>query len=126
MKRNTKNKIYTPGYFLKRLKDNNFIVLKMFQGYKESDPRRWTVLIDPDGAAVFVTCFENKIYQEILFAFEDGDNLFPKSYRVKTDSIEVIVQELIDRGVGQAQPGDLYYKEKSLNTNNDRRPDTTP
>lgn len=119
MKKNTKNKIYTPGYFIKRLKDNNFIVLKIFQKYSEADPRRWTVLIDPGGVSVYVTCFQNKIYNEILFDFDDGDNLFPKSYRVKTDSIEVIVKELIDRGVRQCQPGDLFYKEKSINTRDD-------
>jgi len=44
-----KNKIKTPGYFMKRLRDNGFIVLKVFNAYSTHDPRRWTVLVDPGG-----------------------------------------------------------------------------
>ena len=41
--RKVKNKIKTAGYFIKRLKDNGFVVLKMFNAYSNEDPRRWTV-----------------------------------------------------------------------------------
>ena len=30
-----KNKIKTAGYFIKRLKDNGFVVLKMFNAYSQ-------------------------------------------------------------------------------------------
>jgi len=55
-----KNKIKTPGYFIKRLKDNGFVVLKMFNAYNQADPRRWSCLIDPGVSSVYVTCFTNK------------------------------------------------------------------
>ena len=56
----SKNKIRTAGYFIKRLRDSGFIVIKSFFRYSKSDPRRWTVIVDPSNASVFVTCFTNK------------------------------------------------------------------
>ena len=113
MNKNKKNKIYTPGYFIKRLRDNNFIVLRVFQEFAEHDPRRWVVLVDPGNTAVFVTCFQNKNKPgEILFTFDDGDNLFTKSHKLKTDSIEVVISELITAGVQQATEDSRFYKGK--------------
>jgi hypothetical protein len=37
MNRHIKNKITTPGYFIKRLKDNQFNTFKIFKNYSESD-----------------------------------------------------------------------------------------
>ena len=56
------NKIKTPGYFIKRLRDCKFGVLRVFQGYGIHDCRRWTVLVDPGGASVYVTCYNNKAF----------------------------------------------------------------
>ena len=44
---NKKNKLKTAGYFIKRLKDNGFVTLRIFDKYSEADPRKWTVLVDP-------------------------------------------------------------------------------
>ena len=41
------NKLKTAGYTIKRLKDNGFVVFKLFNAYAHIDPRRWTILIDP-------------------------------------------------------------------------------
>lgn len=113
MKPKTKNKITTPGYFIKRLRDNNFVVLRIFQDYNQSDPRRWTLLIDPQQASVFVTCYENKDNAgDLLFEFHDGGRLFPKNWSISTDSIEVIVTHLISRGVSQSDETNSYYKER--------------
>ena len=54
------NKLKTAGYFIKRLKDNGFVVLKMFNAYSEADPRRWTVLVDPGVSSVYISCLQNK------------------------------------------------------------------
>jgi len=95
-----KNKIKTAGYFIKRLKDSGFVVLKMFNAYSDADPRRWTVLIDPGYHSVYVTCFTNKNEKgEVMFEFDDGGNKFNKGFYIKTDSIEVIVNNLIEKGV---------------------------
>lgn len=102
MNRHIKNKISTPGYFIKRLKDNNFNTFKIFKNYADSDPRRWTILIDPGRASVYVTCYENSDFQnDVMFEFNDGGRLFPKNFSLKTTSIEVVVTKLLEAGVNQ-------------------------
>jgi len=97
-----KNKLRTPGYFIKRLKDNDFVTLRIFNKYSQSDPRKWTVLVDPAGSSVYITCFENTPFKgEYLFSFNDGNQLFNNNFSLKTDSIEVVVQRLLKSGVRQ-------------------------
>ncbi len=107
------NKIKTPGYFIKRLRDNKFGVLRVFQNYGIHDFRRWTVLVDPGGHSIFVTCYNNKDFNgEIMFEFNDGNNFFPKNFSISTESIEVIIQLLIDKGVPTINAENKFYKEK--------------
>ena len=78
------NKLKTAGYTIKRLKDNGFVVLKMFNAYSESDPRRWTILIDPGRSSVYLTCFHNKEnINEIMFEFDDGGVKFNRGFFLK-------------------------------------------
>lgn len=94
------NKIKTAGYFIKRLKDSGFVVFKIFNAYNDTDPRRWTVLIDPGVSSVYVTCYSNKDeVNETLFEIDDGGSKFPKGSYYKTESIEIIVSELIKKGI---------------------------
>lgn len=94
------NKITTLGYFVKRLKDNKFIVFRVFNNYAKSDPRRWTVLLEPGNESIFITCFENKNSPgELLFDIDDGGRIFPINYSMKTDSIEVLIIHLLAKGV---------------------------
>jgi len=96
----SRNKIKTPSYFIKRLKDNGFIVLRLFSVYAKSDPRRWTVMVNPSESSVMITCYSNKTeIDETLFEFNDGGIRIPKNYNIKTDSIEVIIDYLITHGV---------------------------
>jgi hypothetical protein len=112
------NKIKTPGYFIKRLKDCKFGVLRVFQQYGIHDHRRWTILIDPGVSSIFVTCYNNRSFDnEIMFEFNDGGNYFPKNFSISTESIEVIVQLLIDRGIPTIEKNSNFYKEKE----NDRK-----
>ena len=102
--RHTKNKLKTAGYFIKRLRDSNFETLRVFNKYSETDPRKWTVLVDPGGTSVFITCFENKPFKgEYLFAFDDGNQYF-NNFSLKTDSIEVVVRKLLESGVATRSP----------------------
>ncbi len=108
------NKIRTPGYFIKRMRDSGFATLRVFQSYGEHDPRRWTILVDPSRASIYITCYNNKSFvDEVMFEFNDGGNLFPKNYSVSTESIEVIVQHLVDRGVQPIDQEGVYYAEKA-------------
>ena len=106
-----KNKLKTAGYFIKRLKDNDFVTLRIFDKYSESDPRKWTVLVDPGGASVYVTCFENTPFKgEYLFNFNDGNQIFNNNFSLKTDSIEVVVSKLLKAGVQQKDKNDFLNK----------------
>ena len=94
------NKIKTAGYFIKRLKDSGFVVFKIFNAYGATDPRRWTVLVDPGVSSVYITCYSNKNeMNEILFEFDDGGSKFSKGTYLKTESIETVVSTLISKGV---------------------------
>lgn len=107
------NKIKTPGYFIKRLRDNKYGVLRVFQNYGLHDSRRWTVLVDPGGSSIFVTCYSNKNFNnEIMFEFNDGGNFFPKNFSMNTESIEVIVQLLVDKGIPTIAEGSYFFKQK--------------
>lgn len=116
-----KNKIRTPSYFMKRLRDNGFIVLRIFDRYGKHDPRRWTVLVDPGLASVFITCFSNKDFNgDLMFELNDGGIRFNKNYSIKTDSIEVIITYLLERGINNNPHNSPYYTERPKYTKGEK------
>jgi hypothetical protein len=120
----SKNKLRTPSYFIKRLRDNGFIVVKLFAIYSKSDPRQWTVMINPTEASVLITCYANKNnIDEILFEIDDGGKRVPKNFFIKTSSIEVIIDYLLGHGVSNNTdyPGRDRYLSKRLNTYDERQ-----
>lgn len=107
------NKLTTPGYFIKRLRDNKICVIRIFQRYSKSDPRNWTILVDPGNASIYITCYENKTFNgEVLFELNDGGVLFPKNFSLKTDSIEVIITMLLEKGITQITDNNKFYVER--------------
>ena len=115
----SKNKLKTPSYFIKRLKDNGYVVLRLFNVYGKHDPRRWTVLINPTGNSVFCTCYINKNeMDEVLFELNDGSVKIPNNFYLKTDSIEVLIKFLMDSGITNSDyPGKSRYFSPRLNNN---------
>ncbi len=102
--RHTKNKLRTAGYFIKRLRDSGFNTVRIYNGYSEADPRKWTILVDPGNTSVFITCFENHPFKgEFLFTFDDGGQRFRAGYNLKTDSIEVVVNKLLSNDVAASE-----------------------
>ena len=73
------NKITTQSYFIKRLKDSGYMVYKLFDEYAESDPRSWTVMIDPGHASVLCTCYVNDeaMFGDTYFELNDGGQYIP-------------------------------------------------
>lgn len=112
-----KNKLRTPSYFIKRLRENGFIVLKLFSVYGKHDARRWSVIINPSGESILCTCYANKNeLGETLFEFDDGGVKIPKNFYIKTDSAEVIIKFLFDNGIfNQDYPGRDRYLRKGIN-----------
>lgn len=95
-----KNKITTPGYFIKRLRDNGYIVNRIFDSYQTSDPRKFTLLVNPNHEACFLTLYENvEFLGNCIIEFNDGAVRFPKNYQLSTESIEVVITYLIKHGI---------------------------
>ncbi|NBO99810.1 MAG: hypothetical protein EBU90_06740 [Proteobacteria bacterium] len=115
----SKNKLRTPGYFIKRLRDNGYVVIRVFSVFGKHDPRRWTVLINPTGNSVFCTCYINKNeLGEVLFELDDGGVKIPKSFYLKTESIEVVVDFLMKNGISNGDyNGKSRYFVPRLNNN---------
>lgn len=87
------------GYFMKRLRDSGYRVEKLYTHYSEMDARRWTVVIDPDKASVFCTCYENYCdLNETFFEIYDGGQYLP-TYKIKTESIDVLLEHLNKYGI---------------------------
>ena len=107
------NKIKTAGYFIKRLKDSGFVVFKIFNAYAATDSRRWTVLVDPGVASVYITCYQNKNeINEILFEFDDGGVKFSRGSFLKTESIETVITYLIEKGVDNTPTNNPFVTNK--------------
>lgn len=95
-----KNNIKTLGYFVKRLKDCGYETWKIFDKYSDADPRKFTVLIDPFGAAVYCTCYENLESEgDVWFELHDGGQFIPFRFRINTDSFEIITKYLTKYGI---------------------------
>jgi len=112
----SKNKVRTPSYFIKRLRDNGFIVWKVFQQYAKVDNRLWTIIVDPCNSSTFITCYQNKDFNgDIMFEINDGGIRFVKNFSLRTDSIESVILLLLEKGIGNNAKNSRFFK-KPVNT----------
>jgi hypothetical protein len=96
----SKNKLTTCSYFIKRLRDSGYITDKLFSDYAEHDPRSWSVVVDPRASSVFITCFNNhNSLGEEYFEMHDGGQYIPEHFKIKTSSIEVLIEYLVKFGI---------------------------
>ena len=94
------NKITTCSYFIKRLRDSGYIADKLFNDYAQADPRSWTVIVDPRISSILITCYNNhNELGEEYFEMYDGGQFIPLNFKLKTSSIEVIVEYLVKFGI---------------------------
>ena len=94
------NKLTTLGYILKRLRDSRYVACKIFAEYGESDPRAWTIVINPGQTSVFCTCYINDPYMgETYLELYDGNQFIPGRLKLKTSSFEVLIEHLIRHGI---------------------------
>lgn len=101
------SKINNQSYFIKRLKDSGYVVYKIFDDYNTSDPRKWTILIDPKVSAVYITLFEDagRFGDEDYFEFNDGGRYVPKNFKLKTDSMEVVINHIVNFNINNKVDG---------------------
>ena len=108
----SKNKVTTCSYFIKRLRDSGYVVDRLWSEYGMGDARSWTVIIDPGVSSIFCTCFNNKSeFGEEYFELYDGNQFIPDQFKIKTSSIEVIVEYLVKYGINNKSAA---YTHKSL------------
>jgi len=114
------NKLTTMGYFIKRLRDCGYIVDRLFNHYSLTDPRCWTVVINPGCASVFCTCYQNdKTFGNTYFEIYDGYQFLPGRFKIETSSIETFVEYLVKFGINEKAKG---YLNNSSDTNQYDRP----
>ena len=91
-----KTKITTVSYFLKRLRDSGYVTDKLYTDYSIKDSRSWTVIVDPTNTSIIITCFNNKNnFGEEFFEIYDGGQFIPENFKIKTSSIEVVIEYLV-------------------------------
>jgi hypothetical protein len=111
------NKPTSLSFFSKRLLDSGYAIKEIFTTYADTDPRIWTIMIDPGGASVFCTCYINRQgIGDNYFEFYDGGQYLP-NYKIKTLSVEVLLEQLNKYGIVNKRK---KYNEVGLNS------ETTP
>lgn len=107
------NKIDTPGYLIKRLRSSGYITIRLFGKYSFVDQRKWSIMVDPGGASVQITCYANFPFPgDISFEFNDGGCRWPKNFMLQTKSIEVILLQLMEKEVPVYSKNNPFFKEK--------------
>lgn len=107
------NKLDTPAYLIKRLKESGFIVIRLFSKYSKADPRKWTIMVDPADASILLTCYANYPFiNDVTFEFNDGGRRWPKNYQLTTRSVEVLILQLIEKGVSTFDKSNPFFKER--------------
>jgi hypothetical protein len=112
------NKLTTLGYILKRLRDSGYYAHRIFTEYSEGDPRAWTIVIDPGVASVFCTCYINDPdLNESYFELYDGGQFIPGRLKLKTSSLEVLIEHLVRYGINNKAP-DYHNRNRENNNSN--------
>lgn len=121
-----RNNLYTPSYFMKRMKDNGYGVWKIFDKYGPHDSRYWTMLIDPGGYSVYVTCYFNRDeLKDVCFELNDGGVRIPRNFIIKTESVQTFINNLLQFGIDNGPVFDSSLIQ--INKGNDiRREQETP
>lgn len=81
------NKLYTKGYFLKRLKDKNISYNVLDE--KEEGNKKWSLMCFPDSYKIVITCHKNTS-EDFYFKIESSK----LKYIVKTLSMDIIFKEI--------------------------------
>lgn len=105
------NKLSTQGYFIKRLKDNGYVVWRIFDKYGLGDSRKWTILVNPGFHSTYITCHVNleMINDTPAFSFEDGGVYIRSDLKIQTNSFETIMNHMMKSGI---DPSSQHFKKE--------------
>jgi hypothetical protein len=105
MKTMPKNNIATQGYFIKRLRDAGYYIIRMFDNYAEDDKRKWTVIINPSTDSILLTCIDNGEWPyRGLYRLDDDNKLLPHNFYINTESVDVILKHLKEFNIDKKDP----------------------
>ena len=91
------NKLTSLSYFIKRLRENGYVINPVFTGYSLLDSRAWTVILDPGCASIFVTCHKNDpVIGRSCFELYDGGKFIPGRFKLETSSIKTFITYLVE------------------------------
>lgn len=100
------NKLAKQSYFIKRLRDSGYYVERLIPVYNRTDPRMWTILINPRDAAILCTCYANNGESDRVagdsrnfFEIYDGGQFIPGRLTIATSSIETFITNLVHYGI---------------------------
>ena len=97
-----KNSVTTQGYFVKRLRDNGFVTSRVYDRYKDTDKRKWTVVVNPETDSIFITCYDNGEWPyKGMYHVDDGGQKLPSNFYINTMSIEVVIKHLLEFNIDQ-------------------------
>lgn len=106
------NKIDTPGYFIKRLRDAGYIVMRIFDKFALEDNRKWSICVSPGKESVIITCYKYLDDFKVVFEINDGGNKWPRNYYIKTSSLNIILAELAEKEVTINDTTSPFFKER--------------
>ncbi len=89
------NKPTNKSWLITRLKDCGYPVDRLDTlEYQESDNRKFSILLDHGVSSIIITCYKDR-----TFHYYDGNRLFPIRNKYITESVEVIIENLHEKGV---------------------------
>lgn len=70
----SKNKLYTPSYFCKRIIESGFDVTRLNIKYEPDDLRKWSIIVNKSGINykhnILITCFKDEKTKDFSFKFQ--------------------------------------------------------
>tara|TARA_Y100000310_G_scaffold316213_1_gene367675 strand:- start:468 stop:830 length:363 start_codon:yes stop_codon:yes gene_type:complete len=101
-----KNNVATQGYFVRRLRKYGYEISRVYDRYSKDDKRKWTVVVNPGLDSIFITCIDKGEWPyRGMYLFDDNGTIFPSSFYINTDSMEVILKYLDHYKIDKLFPG---------------------
>ena len=108
------NSLSTQGYFVKRLRDAGFVVIKLFSDFASEDDRKWTIMVAPGKQSVQITCYKRlNSENDIFFKIEDGNRIWKNNYFLNTSSVNVVINELVENKISKVDETDEKYRKNN-------------
>lgn len=107
------NNLDTSGYIIKRLRDKGFLTLRLFSKFSEDDHRKWSILVSPNKESVVITCYKDYMGYDIIFEINDGGFKWPTNFYLKTQSVNVLINQLLEKNISLVDINSSFFKEKN-------------